>query len=233
MERLKIDAWENSYERRENFVFYPCDEMVRFVARHLRKRVGLDDVIDVIPGAKNSRVLDLGCGIGRNLIFGHDMGLGMHGIDLSTQAITVAREWMGRRGVENVDTRVVAGDMRALPWAAGYFQHAVCDSALDSLPFDLAREGVGEVARTLQPGGLFYLNLISGRASDTPDANFSGEVEVDSKHEHGTIQSYFDKPKIDTLLGEAFEILSATLVEHHDALRGGRSGRWHVVARRR
>ena len=66
--------WDESYLRLENHVFYPCEEIVRFVSRHLRRRVGLDKIIDVLPNAEGSRVIDIGCGIGRNILFGTEMG---------------------------------------------------------------------------------------------------------------------------------------------------------------
>lgn len=231
-ELLRKSAWEESYDRRENFVFFPCDEAVRFVSRYLRRRVGLDEVIDVLPGAAGSRVVDVGCGIGRNLVFGGEMGLDMHGIDLSERAVARARAWLTRKGVPDAETRVVAGSIDHLPWPDGHFAHALSDSVLDSMRFDNARAGVAEVARVTAPGGYFYCNLISGDETNrAPD--FDGEEIVATTHERGTIQSYFNRAKITTLLEPHFEILSAALHQISDFDRGTRHGRWHVVARRR
>jgi ubiquinone/menaquinone biosynthesis C-methylase UbiE len=228
---VRVFAWEESYKRRENFVFYPNDEVVRFVARHLRRRVGLDDVVDVLAGANGSKVVDIGCGIGRNLVFGHEMGLDMHGIDLSQNAVDVARDWLSRRGVTDVVERVRAGDIQQLPWPTGYFDHAMSDSVLDSMPFDVARAGVLEIARVMQSGGYFYCNLISGDETGR-SADFCGEVVVEAQHERDTIQSYFNREKIDCLLNGEFEILSYAL--HQIREDGGqRIGRWHVIARHR
>ena len=41
------DKWEESYRRKENFVFYPHEEIIRFVSKYIRKRVGLDEWKDV------------------------------------------------------------------------------------------------------------------------------------------------------------------------------------------
>lgn len=224
------DAWEESYGRRENFVFWPSDEVVRFFARHLRRRSSLDQVVDVLPGAGGSRMLDLGCGIGRNLILGRELGLDMYGIDLSKSAIGVAREWFTRNG--GTGENVVDGDIRQLPWSDGFFAHALSDSVLDSLSFDIAETGVAELARTLQPNGYFYCNLISGDDS-SHDSNFSGEETVRSLHEQDTIQSYFNRAKIDALLGKWFNILSCTQVRVSNPDLGTYHSRWHVTALRR
>lgn len=223
----KPDAWEDSYGRRENFVFSPSDEVVRFVARRLRRRVGLDEVVDVAPAAAGSRVLDVGCGIGRNLVFGSQMGLQMWGFDLSQRAVEVARTWLERTEGAPVGERVVSADIRKLPWADGFFDHAMSDSVLDSMSIEIAAQGVAEVARVLKPGGYFYCNLIS------TDGAPADETVVTTRHEEGTIQSYFDETKARALLEPAFEVLGCALHTIKDAASGATGGRWHFVLRRR
>lgn len=227
-----VQDWERSYERHENFVFWPADAVVRFVSRHLRKRTGLTEVRDVMPGAAGSRVLDLGCGIGRNIHFGQFMGLEMYGIELSSYAVGVAREWMRDVYKDTVADRIQVGDVRALPWADGFFDHAISDSVLDSMNFEIARQGVAEVARTLKPGGLFYLNLIAERPGLA--APFVSDERLQTtQHEQGTIQSYFDESKIVALLGAPFELVNLELHTIQNVRTGTLSERWHVVARRR
>lgn len=227
-----VQDWERSYERHENFVFWPADAVVRFVSRYLRKRVGLTEVRDVAPGAKGSRVLDLGCGIGRNIHFGQFMGLEMYGIELSSYAVGVARDWMRDVYKDTVGERIQVGDVRALPWGDGFFDHAISDSVLDSMDFAIARQGVAEVARTLKAGGLFYLNLIAERPG--LQAPFDADERlVTTQHEQGTVQSYFDEPKTAALLGAPFEMVSLELHTTQNMKTGTLSERWHVVARRR
>ncbi|MDQ3003423.1 MAG: class I SAM-dependent methyltransferase [Fibrobacterota bacterium] len=224
--------WDHSYERRENFVFWPSDNAIRFVSRYLRKRVGLDAVQDVLPGAKGSKVLDFGCGIGRHIQFGHSMGLEMYGIELSSVAVGEAHKWAHEmlKGAEK--DRIRVGDVRELPWKDGFFDHALSDSVVDSMSIEIARKGVSELARVLKPGGLFYCNLIAEKDPVTGEL-FSGEKEVTTAHEQGTIQSYFDKRKIDDLFSAKFETLQSELHTVVNVLTGGSAGRWHLVLRRK
>ncbi len=232
-ERELTSAWDNSHSRRENYVFSPCDEMVRFISRHLRRRVGLDEVIDVLPGAAGSKVIDVGCGIGRNLVFGTEMGLDMYGNDLSAKAVEIARHWLEKKiGAKAAEAHVIAGDIRSLPWDSDFFAHAISDSALDSMSFETAQVGVTEIARIVQPGGYFYCSLISGDETGR-DPGFCGGVIVDATHEHSTVQSYFNRVKIRRLLEPLFEILSCHLHQISDPVAGTRHGRWHVTSRRR
>ena len=223
------DLWEESYRRRENFLFYPNEEVIRFAARHVRRRVGLDAFADVDPTVR--KILDLGCGVGRHMAFIHEMGLHPWGIDLSAEAVAVARGWLSARGLAEADSRAVQGDVRHLPWEDDHFDAVLSHAVLDSMPFDFAAQAVGECARVLRADGLFYCDLISGdETGRSPD--FADEVVVDKSHERGTIQSYFDPAKIERLLQPHFTLQSSTLVRHIDGASGRHRGRWHVVSRR-
>lgn len=224
----KKSAWEESYSRGENHVFWPCDDMVRFVSRYLRRRVGLDEVVDVLPGARRAKVIDVGCGVGRNLIFGLTMGLDMYGIELSATAADKAREWIRRSARPAKAKQVETGDIRRMPWPDAFFDHALSDSALDSMHFTVARDGVREVIRVLKPGGLFYCNLIAG---DSP--KFDGESIIRTLHERNTIQSYFNRSKIDDLFSDGFDLLQCHLTREEDHIGGAISGRWHLVLKKK
>ena len=50
---VKTREWDDSYSRRENHVFYAGDEVVRFVARNLRRRKGLAEFEDVDENNRN------------------------------------------------------------------------------------------------------------------------------------------------------------------------------------
>ncbi len=154
--------WEASYRARQNFVFYPCEELVRFVARYLRKRVGLDEYEDKHAFGRPPRWLDLGCGIGRHVVYGHEAGMDVHGIDLSASAVAMAHTWAGRAGVSGAAQRIKQGSADNLPWPDGYFDVVVSHGVLDSMPFAVALQAIGEVRRVLRAGGFFYCDLISG-----------------------------------------------------------------------
>ena len=223
------DAWEASYERRENYVFVPAEELVRFTAKYVRRRVGLDEHRDA--GPPPGTVLDLGCGVGRHLVYLHELGLDVRGIDLSGHAVSMARRWLRRAGDVDAETHVVEGSVASLPWREAQFTHVVSDSVLDSVPFETAQLAVAEVARVLTDGGLFYVSLIG---PDTAHGNrFAGEEEVTTEHERGTVQSYFTAEKVTALLEGRFELVELVCVRRDEHPSGWSTSRWHAVARRR
>ena len=223
--------WDQSYFNRDNFLFYPHEEVIRFVSKFIRKRVGLREFKDVGKFARPPRLLDMGCGIGRHVIYGQVMGLEAYGVDLSQAAIDVAREWARQEGVPHPEERLRQGDIRQLPWSDHFFDFVVSHGVLDSMHFPIAQQVVSEVHRVVAPGGLFYCDLISG--DDSAHAReFSGEEMVKTTHEQGTIQSYFNHEKIKSLFGQYFEIKECLLMKTTDVLRGSFRSRYHVVLRK-
>jgi ubiquinone/menaquinone biosynthesis C-methylase UbiE len=224
----KKDAWDKSYESRDNFVFYPHEEVIRFVSRFIRKRIGLDEFLDVDGGG---RILDLGCGIGRHVMYCHDMGLEAYGIDLSDSAIQVAREWAVSKGFSDSERKIQQGDIRRIPWDDEFFRFAVSHGVLDSMSFEIARAACVELARVMSPGGMFYCDLISG--DDSQHAReFSGEEMVSADHEQGTVQLYFNLAKIKSMISCVFEIEECNLIRRENVLLGGYISRYHLVLRR-
>lgn len=217
-------AWETAYAKGQNFVFYPHEEIIRFLARHVRRRTGLDSYKDIMPGAEGSRLLDVGCGIGRHLVLSHQMGFDTYGIDLSSKAISLARDWLKREGMKNTDEQVLQGDVRHLPWTEDYFQIAVSHGVFDSMPTEIARAGVEDLARVMTKGGLFYCDLVAGNAA---------EETVKSEHEKDTIQSYFDQQKIDRLFEGYFKTVEQALIHRDDMLNNTRVSRWHIILEKR
>jgi SAM-dependent methyltransferase len=223
------DEWDISYEKGDNFVFYPHEEIVRFISKYIRKRIGLAEFRDIASGVNEPiRVLDLGCGIGRHVIYCHEMGLETYGIDLSDAAINMALDWAQRNGILDIEKKIKQGDVRHLPWEDGFFGYAISHGVLDSMPYEMARQAVVELANKMKNGGLFYCDLISGDDS-WHFREFDGEELIHANHEKGTIQSYFNLAKILSLFKNLFRIHDCNLVRRESILRGGYTSRYHLV----
>ena len=225
------NEWDRSYEQRDNFVFYPHEEVIRFVSKYIRKRVGLNSFRDIAQGIKPGRVLDLGCGIGRHVIYCHDMGLESYGIDLADTAVQVAREWWRAKNLPEAEQRIMQGDIRHLPWEDGFFQYVISHGVLDSMQYEIARSACVELSRVMQAGGLFYCDVISG--DDSRHAReFSGPEVVETAHEKGTVQLYFNFSNILSMINGYFEIEECNLVRRENVLFGGYTSRYHLILRR-
>ena len=144
--------YNDYFSRQENYNFYPEVEVVRFFSQYLRRRVELEEVIDVLPDAKGIRVIDIGYGSGHNFMFGYEMGLDMYGIKYSSKDVSAMQKRLGESICLTINERVTANDIRDLPWDNGFFSHAISDRTLDSMPFEIAQAGVSEIARVVAAG---------------------------------------------------------------------------------
>ncbi|WP_422003632.1 class I SAM-dependent methyltransferase [Pyruvatibacter mobilis] len=216
-------AWETAYDNKQNFVFYPEEEVVRFVSRHLRQRQGLDTFRDVVPNAEGLTFLDAGCGIGRHLKMALSFGFDPYGFDLSDSAVAVARDWLGKSGLAAPDSRIIQADIRDLPYETAFFDCVISHAVLDSMPTAIARDGIAELARVLKPGGLFFCDFIGGG---------DHEEVITTEHEKGTLQSFFTPEKIDALLPDGFELIERVRTERTTTRSAHVHSRLHVTLRR-
>ncbi|WP_031078314.1 class I SAM-dependent methyltransferase [Streptomyces sp. NRRL S-118] len=159
------DWWDGFYADRDKpvpfFVAKPDENLVSYVERGV-----------VPPGG---RVLDLGCGPGRNALYLAGRCFDVDAVDLSPQAIAWARERAREAGAE---VRFHCGD--AFTWAAGGPYDLVYDSGcFHHLPPHRRVSHLALLDRVLAPGGHFALTCFAagpgGMGSELPDAHFYRE----------------------------------------------------------
>lgn len=227
-DKLKKEKWDESYLRKGGHVFFPHEEIIRFFAKYIRKRTGVNEFENRIDFSTAPKVLDVGCGMGRHMVFASQMGLDAYGVDLSSEAIRLAKNWFEEEGLGIPDGQAHNGSITELPWEDAFFDFAMSHGVLDSMYFDIARQGLAEVGRTLKPGGLFYCDLISG--DDFKHAKeYSGDEVVETKHENGTVQSYYNYGRIQELCQGLFDIKEAFLIRKEEVHSGVYISRWHLV----
>lgn len=100
------------------------------------------------------RVLDLGCGAGRDMAWMEDQGVWVVGADLSAGMLEEARH--------SVRGPLVQADMRRLPFGDGSFNSVWCMASMLHLPKADAPSALAEIKRVLKPGGVLLLGLQMG-----------------------------------------------------------------------
>ena len=220
--------WDQAYKNKDNFVFYPHEEIIRFVSRYIRKRIDFDNFRDAHVNASSAKVLDVGCGVGRHVKFLNDYKLDGYGVDLSPFAIEEAGRLFDLQGLPQLKQKLRVAGVDETNFDDASFDFALSHGVFDSMHFEVAQSGINEMSRILKPGGLMYLDVVSGDETGR-SAAFDGEETVSTQHEEGTVQSYFNVNKIERLLGGKFEIVELALIKREDVQLGRHHSRYHVV----
>src|SRR5580765_555527 len=138
------ERWKDAAERA---AWLEPEPLVVALARRLRER-GL------------SRVLDLGCGVGRHAHYLAAQGFQCVGVDASESGLAYARERAAAAGL-SVDYR--AGTFYFLPFADRGFDAVIAWNVLYHGDGEIARAAVAGIARVLREGGLYVATMLSSR----------------------------------------------------------------------
>lgn len=110
----------------------------------------------------DQRILDAGCGSGRNVEYLMRQGADVFGVDADPAAIARAREVQSRVAPGRPGERFSVGRLSALPFRDGFFGAVLCSAVLhfaeDEHDFETM---LSEMWRVLEPGGLFFARLAS------------------------------------------------------------------------
>ena len=133
------------------------------------RRKVLDGVIAGLGLPQPARILDAGCGSGRNMVELARLGE-VTGIELSDTSVALARE----RGVGEV----IAGSVLEMPFAEDSFDLAVSLDVIEHLEDDLG--ALRELRRTVAPGGVLLVTVPAYRWL------WSGHDEINHHHRRYT-----------------------------------------------
>lgn len=219
--------WEQEiYSQGHHLNRYPFDSVVSFVFRWRPRS----------QPATETRVVEVGCGVGNNLWFAAREGFSVAGIDGSATAIAHARARFTREGLTG---ELVVGNFAELPWADGSFDLAIDRCSLTCATPVLQRRAIAEVQRVLKPGGHFFFNGYSDRHTSAQAGvrladGRVGQIAGGSLVGAGSL-TFWSRADIDALFGEGWAIVTCEHLELADAIDehgGSRHTEWRVVARK-
>ena len=125
------------------------------------------------------RILDAGCGSGRNLSYFLTRGFEVFALDNERAAVSAVGSLMARLAPALGADHVQLGDIDQLPWADGRMDAVICSAVLhfsrDATHFDRM---MTEMWRVLAPGGFFLARLASSIGLEGVLASTSGWMRL-------------------------------------------------------
>jgi SAM-dependent methyltransferase len=128
---------------------------------------------------RRRRVLDAGCGAGRNLPFFLRHGFDVSAVDADPAAIRSARQLAAALRPALPPGQILCGSIDSLPWEDGSMDAVVCSAVLhfarDEREFAAMLE---EMWRVLAPGGLFFARLATSIGLEPYLSSATGRVRL-------------------------------------------------------
>ena len=136
---MNKDAWLN---------WYPDREVEEGVVRFSR----------LLKESGSSRVLDFGCGTGRNTAYLTGLGFETHGFDWSEAAVAAAKQELSRASL-SADLRVWDMNETPFPYSDSYFDAVLVMRVMHHTYLEKIGRITAEIGRITRGGGLLYLEV--------------------------------------------------------------------------
>ena len=185
--------WNRAYKERPYIEQLPHNGVVKFINQFNRE--------------KSSKVLDLGCGDGRHLIFLAQKDYISVGVDNAIWGLRRAKEWAEK---ETLKIRLVYADVCFLPLESESFDQIISIQVIHHQRLKSIQKTIDGVRRLLRTNGVFYFTV-----PKYPPGNWKGKKYTEIEEhtfvptegfEKGIPHHFFTAGELRSVL-EAFETL--------------------------
>ncbi len=148
------DRWDNIYKQgKSEYKYYDIT----------KPHEDMNKIIRLFEKENVKKVLDLGCGAGRNLFLMAEKKFNVHGIDTSKQGMAIAKKVLKQN---NIHAHLKVGNVfNVLPYEDNSFDAIVCVQVLQHAFEKEIKKAISEIKRVLKPNGLLFITLC-GRYSN-------------------------------------------------------------------
>ena len=138
-----MKQWDKAFKKHGK-VFLSIQEDIPKVASEFKKN-----------GAK--RILDLGAGSGRHIVYLAKQGFDMYGFDISESGIKISKDWLKKEGV---NAKFKHGSIyKKLPYQDNFFDAIISTNTIHHEKIENIRKTILEIKRILKPGGLIFITV--------------------------------------------------------------------------
>jgi len=154
IQKPKTSQWEKIYQGEgQAYKYYSILET---------PHTDIDKVIGLFKKNKVKKVLDLGCGAGRNTWYLADKGFEVYGLDNAPTGLKILKKALTERGLT---ANLKVGDaFEKLPYADNFFDALVSVQVMQHAKEPVILRAINEITRVVKPGGLVFITLC-GRCS--------------------------------------------------------------------
>ncbi|MFH1607909.1 MAG: class I SAM-dependent methyltransferase [archaeon] len=104
------EVWNNFYSNQKRFLYCPSEDLAAFFSTYLKNDL------------RDKKVLDAGCGAGRNLLLAGKLGAEIYGLDSSEDAIRESQRFLTDQGLK---PNLKLGEVMDIPYKNNYFDVSI------------------------------------------------------------------------------------------------------------
>ncbi|MDD5417107.1 MAG: class I SAM-dependent methyltransferase [Candidatus Aenigmarchaeota archaeon] len=129
----------------------------------LKPHEDMQKVASVFKKHKVKRVLDLGCGSGRNTIFLAKKGFDVYGIDYAEKGIVSLKKWLNK---SKLKANLKVGNIyNKFPYENNFFDAIISIQVIQHGKVDQIKNSIKEIERVLKPNGMIFVT-VCGRVAN-------------------------------------------------------------------
>jgi SAM-dependent methyltransferase len=194
MSTQKKTGWDQIYSDPKSYTYYNLH----------KAHEHLDKIIQFFTQNSVSKILDLGCGLGRNMIPLLRKGFNIYGIDNSKNGIAFLALELKK---QKLKTNLKVGKFQNLPYPDNYFDAVLSVQTLNHGYEVDVKKGIREIERVLKPYGCLFLT-VPGRIS-------KGEVRYCLVKTATQVEPFTFIPTIGDEIGIPHYIFNKKLIGKH------------------
>ncbi|MEQ9085611.1 MAG: class I SAM-dependent methyltransferase [Pontimonas sp.] len=202
----------------------------------VRTYLGRYDHLRMDKGAyRGATVLDLGFGDGRNLPLLANLGMDVHGVEVTEEIVRTVSDRIRSLGVA---CSLKVGSNVSLPYPAGYFDHVLaCHSLYYVADGTRFADNIREIGRVMKPGGRLVFSAPMSTNYYIKDADTEDQLHYVIRNdplgirEGTTVAAFADPPALQRALSDSFQDL--VIGSCRDDYYGLEQNMWIGVATRR
>lgn len=136
-----MKQWNEIFKKHGKVFTKPHEDMAKIVKQFKAHHV--------------NKVLDLGSGTGRHVIYLAKHGFDVSGIDIAQKGIEITKDWLKK---EKLKAHLTTGSFyQRLPYQDNFFDAVISTSAIHHAKIGEVRKAIQEIERILKPNGLIFI----------------------------------------------------------------------------